>query len=181
MWGGSTNSTRPRHCRSIIVFFSSPKRPPVDPALGLDRLREETLRLTRFRPLDTSANCVGREVGQPREVLRPATAHRGKLSPLVAVGQRKSNVATCGLSTSRSFSSVEPVGHQAEGHVDPLDVRVLRPAEQPDQPVGLAPGQHAQVARGDEVLGVLEQAWRCSSARPRPSIEDPLDEPVQQR
>ncbi len=48
------------------------------------------------------------------------------------------------------------VAEQAKGDVVLLDVRVLGPRQQPDQPHALRPGHLAQLRRGDQVLGVFE-------------------------
>ena len=50
----------------------------------------------------------------------------------------------------------ELVAEQAEGDVVPLDVGVLRPRQQPDQPRALRAGHLAQLGRGHQVLGVVE-------------------------
>src|SRR5579884_4376941 len=72
------------------------------------------------------------------------------------------------------------VGEQAEGHIDALDVGILRPTEKADEVCALAAPQAAQFAGRHEVLSIVEdnrEAW--------PGLvlfeKNSLDELVQQK
>ena len=70
------------------------------------------------------------------------------------------------------------VGEQAEGHVDALNVGVLRPAKEADQVRARAASQAAQLAGRHQVLGIVEDD---GEARPILVLfeQGPLDELIQ--
>ena len=75
----------------------------------------------------------------------------------------------------------ETVAEQADGDVMLLDVRVLRPGEQPDQPRALGGGHLAQLGRRDQVLGIVEDDAQADLLGRIYLQENALDELVEQR
>ena len=165
VWSGSTNSTSPRHCRSMTVFFSWRNVPASMRRSDGVPCDEHDVRLTRLsrwtcRPAARRRNrraapdrvLAGRLAGSGSARRGRAAESRwppraGSHQPLVDLGQA--------------------VGDQAEGHVDLLDERVLGPAQEADQPSRPGRGPACPSRRRERGTGHSRRAWRRSSARRR--------------
>ena len=113
-------------------------------------------RFTRFRPLVSSASCCGvKSARLPSVPSRPSNQLDESL-PRRGVGHRHRERRHVRAADQPLVDLGELVGEQAEGDVEPLDVGVLRPRQQADQPRALGPGHLAQLRRRDQVLGIFE-------------------------
>ncbi len=73
------------------------------------------------------------------------------------------------------------VGHQAEGDVQPFDVGVLGPTQQPDQVGALGPGQPAGLTGGHQILRVVQDDADALALLAVRLDDVALDDPVKEQ
>ena len=162
----------------MTVFFNCAERAAVDAALRRRGLREHDVEIHEAQPVGHVGKLLGGEIGPACQIvlldgrLREAAAG-------VAIGQRNLDRRDVRALDQPVIEFGQAVDDQAERHVDLLDQRVLGPAQEADQPRGLAAGQRIQIAGRDEVFGIGEEHGH---ALPRCRVDQvPLDQAVQQQ
>ena len=178
MWSGSTNSTSPRHCRSMTVFFNSRNGAGVDAAVGAGRLREHHVQIDQAQAVGHVGQLLGREIGDPRKSC-PRVAQRLKRQRASRSGSGTSIVATCGLCTSRSLTSARRSAIRQNAMFTCLMSGFCAQRRKRTSRAPCPRASGVQIARRHQVLGIVEQH---GDALPRGRVVDqvPLDEAVQQ-
>ena len=144
------------------------------------RLREQYVHIHQAQPVGQPGQFLRRQVAQLRQFLRRADRpYEG--FPRGLVRQRQRNGGHVSVLHQPVVHLGQLVRHQAERNVQPLDVRILGPAQQPHQVGALRAGQCVQIARRNQVLRVIEHHADALAARGIILEQVALDESIQQQ